>query len=51
MAKIIKKRLPCGFQLLGRFWCPEKKWFAKRPCGFENKNECDNFKEQCGVAR
>lgn len=39
----------CNEPFLGRFWCPERRWFSKSPCPFQNRGECDCFKKLCGA--
>ena len=43
-----KEDKPCCRNKDGLFWCPELKWYIKYHCGFQNKNECDQFFEQTG---
>ncbi len=38
----------CNEPFMGRFWCPEKKWFRKTPCPFSSRYECLSFRWQCG---
>ena len=40
--------LPCCELRDGKCWCPQLKWYLKDGCPFENKNECDNYKDMCG---
>lgn len=39
----------CNEPFKGSFWCPGRKWFAKEPCPFSCKQECDNYRRMCGA--
>uniref|UniRef100_A0A7C4AG66 Uncharacterized protein n=1 Tax=Fundidesulfovibrio putealis TaxID=270496 RepID=A0A7C4AG66_9BACT len=39
----------CNEPFKGNFWCPGRKWFAKEPCPFVSKAECDNYRRMCGA--
>ncbi len=33
----------CNEPFKDRYWCPQKRWFAKEICPFINRRECENF--------
>lgn len=33
----------CLKEKLGRFYCPELKWYLMKPCPFESREECTNY--------
>jgi hypothetical protein len=39
----------CNEPFKGRYWCPRLRWFAKAPCPFLNRQECDSYRRQCGA--
>ena len=39
----------CNEPFKNSFWCPERKWFSKKPCPFTCKGECDNYRRMCGA--
>lgn len=38
----------CNEPFRNNYWCPKRKWFAKEPCPFVNKQECMNFMRLAG---
>ncbi|THB69812.1 MAG: hypothetical protein D6E12_03935 [Desulfovibrio sp.] len=38
----------CNQPYMDRFWCPTRGWFARKPCPFVNRQECDRFTRMCG---
>jgi len=38
----------CNEPFKGRYWCPKRQWFRKKPCPFINRQECENFEIMCG---